>query len=221
MIQLAEIENQDASTLVCSHLICRKCGIVDRDYSRTRKGGKCSTCGKESEGGSLMFPTSTHILVDLVQQAFHSKSPVGPISGPQVPDIGTVLFYCTLREALLNALLLNHLRTRVVPEALVKKLLDDNKLASQKFGDLFTAVVGVKWFEAVAEASKFADVNFKPTSDLMRSAAALRNEFLHEGTGWQATHEFAAECLNSLPMLVELFVALHKLYVHPLYPRDI
>src|SRR3990167_8799456 len=93
-------------------------------------GYRCIVCGGESEGGSGYFPINIHILVDLVQQAYHSTTPVGPISGPQVPGSGTVLFFCTLREALLNTFLLNHLRAQRVPENLIDKLLDDNKLAS-------------------------------------------------------------------------------------------
>lgn len=215
-LQLADIDTQDASTLVCDYLICGNCGIIDRDHSRMRRGNKCSTCGKESEAGRLAFPINVHILVDLVQQAYHSKAPIGPISGPQVPSIGTILLFCTLREALLNGFLINRLRVQRVPAPLIEKLLSDNKLASQKFGGLFTSVVGCKWENAVTEASRQAAVNFAPTSNLMRDAAAIRNEFLHEGGAWQATRQVATDCVNAMPSLSALFVALHNVYVHPL-----
>jgi hypothetical protein len=214
--QLAEIDTQDASTLVCDYFICRDCGVIDRDYSRMQAGSKCSTCGRESDAGRLPFPISVHILVDLVQQAYHSTAPVGPISGPQVPGIGTVLLFCTLREALLSSFLLNHLRAQRIPEPLVAKLLSDNKLASQKFGGLFTSVVGCKWEAAVKAASEYDNRDYSDDSKLMREAATIRNEFLHEGRAWAATHEFATACVNSMPSLVALFVSLHNVYVHPL-----
>jgi len=218
--QLAEIDTQDASTLVCDYLVCGNCGIIDRDHSRMRKGSKCSTCEKESEAGRLAFSINIRILVDLVQQAYHSTAPVGPISGPQVPNIGTVLLFCTLREALLNGFLINRLRAQHVPKPLMEKLLGDNRLASQKFGELFTSVVGCKWENAVAEASRYTAGDFTSASNLMRDAATIRNEFLHEGRAWQATREFATNCVNAMPLLVGLFVALHNLYVHPLQ-RDL
>jgi len=220
-VLLAEIDTQDASMLVCNHFICPQCGIIDRDYGRLRKGYCCNVCGSESESGSMAFPISIHVLVDLVRQAYHSTAPVGPISGPQVPDIGTVLFFCTLREALLNAFLINHLRAQRIPKNLIDRLLEDNKLASQKFGDLFTSVIGEKWNDAVFKASEHAGMDFRSTSELMRTAASLRNEFLHEGRAWAASHEFATTCVNSMPEVISLFVALHNGYVHPLLRSDL
>lgn len=220
MTQLSEIDSQPASSLVCDHLICRACGVIDRDYDRLRKGHRCSTCGSESEAGSLVFPISIHVLVDLVQQAFHSQSPTRPLNAPQGADVGAVLYFCTLREALLNTFLVNNLRAREVPEPLISKLLDDNKLASQKFGGLFTSVVGVKWEEAVGQVSLQTGVDYKSVSALMRSAAELRNEFLHSGRAWALTREFATQCVDSMGELVGLFVSLHNEYTHPALRRD-
>jgi hypothetical protein len=216
VVKLSSIDTQDASTLVCNHLECVSCGVIDRDYARSRRGHLCGTCGSPSEAGRLAFPISIHILVDLVQQAFHSTAPVGPISGPQVGGIGTVLFFCTLREALLNWFLSRHLLVQRVPERLREKLMDDNKLASQKFGDLFTSVVGERWNEAVSKASAYDEREYLAISELMRQAAAMRNEFLHEGTAWTASPDFAETCVNGLPDLVSLFVALNNVYIHAL-----
>jgi hypothetical protein len=169
----------------------------------------------------MLFPISIHILVDLVQQAYHSSAPVGPISGPQVAGIGTVLFFCTLREALLSVFLLNHLRAQHIPQTLIDKLFDDNKLANQKFGDLFTSIVGDKWNDAVVKASALAAADFREASELMRSAATMRNEFLHEGHAWEASDAFARSCVNAMPQVISLFVALHNVYVYPKLRGDL
>jgi hypothetical protein len=95
-------------------------------------------------------------------------------------------------------------------------LLDDNKLANQKFGDLFTSILGQKWDEAVTEASKHAGEDFESVSQLMKQAASIRNEFLHEGTAWSATLDVATACVDSMPALASLFVALHNIYIHSL-----
>lgn len=220
MSQLSEVDSQPLSDLVCNHLICRACGIVDKDWDRLRKGHLCKHCGRPSEAGSLVFPINIHVLVDLVQQTYHSVSPTSPLDAPQGPDVGTVLFYCTLRESLLNVFLVNNLRARRVEPAIINKLLEDNKLASQKFGGLFYSIVGVKWSDSVAAISSRTGRNFGEVSNLMREAAELRNEFLHEGRAWGINREFAEKCLNSIGNLVDLFVEMHNEYTQPTLEND-
>ena len=215
MASLADIDNQPASIVVCSHLICASCAVVDRDRGRMKRGHVCSICGVPGEGGRLSFPISIHILVDLIQQAYHSHSPTGPLGGPNGEDVGTVLYFCTLREALLNHFLVGHLRTQKVPVSIIEKLLDDNRLASQKFGGLFASTIGKKWSEAVAHVSVSTRTQFEPVSQLMRRAAELRNLFLHEGAAWSMTRDFSTECINNVPTMVKLFVALHNDFIHP------
>lgn len=219
MVSLAEIDHQDASTLICDLMICARCGTVDRERSRIVANSLCPACQRPAGVARLYYPVNVHILVDLVQQSYHSYAPVGPISGPQVSTVGTILFFCTLREVLLNHFLLALLRARQVEAAIIEKLLEDNKLASQKFTSLFSAVVGKSWKEAVAEAS-LDGMDYHPVSDLMLSAASIRNEFLHEGTGWTATRDMATDCVNSMPALFDLFVGLHNIHVRPRLSKD-
>lgn len=216
MVSLSEIDHQDASTLVCDFMICARCGIVDRERSRIVANSPCPTCKQPAGVARLYYPVSVHILVDLVQQAYHSYAPVGPISGPQASEVGTILFFCTLREVLLNHFLVALLRAQKVEPAIIEKLLDDNKLASQKFTGLFTAVVGKGWNEAVVQATSLHGTDYVAVSNLMVSAASIRNEFVHEGTGWTVTRDLATNCVNSMPALFALFVALHNTHVRPL-----
>ena len=220
MKSLADIDNQPASTVACSHLVCATCAVVDRDWDRMKRGHECSACGTPGEGGRLYFPISIHILVDLIQQAYHSQSATGPLGGPNGEDVGTVLYFCTLREALLNHFLVGHLKSQKVPIPLIEKLLDDNRLASQKFGGLFASTTGKKWSEAVSQVSTSAGIPFEPVSQLMRSAAELRNQFLHEGAAWSMSRAFSKECINAVPLMVELFVALHNDFIRPAAPSD-
>jgi hypothetical protein len=114
----------------------------------------------------------------------------------------------------LNTFLMNNLRARRVPEPLISKLLEDNRLASQKFGGLFSSVIGVKWDDAVQCVSESSGIEFKSVSLLMRAAAEVRNEFLHEGIAWGVTRSFATQCVDSMGQLVNLFVWLHNEYTH-------
>ncbi len=216
MSSLASVVNQNASTLVCMRFICEKCGIIDTDMDRMRAGHECAECRNVSVSARLALPIAIHILVDLVQQAYHSRSQELPDGSPHVSGVGTVLFFCSLREALLNWLMGGHLMAQRVPERLQRRLLDDNKLASQKFGNLFESVTGDKWGVAVARASSVEGVDLSQVSDLMKEAAEVRNEFLHQGTGWSADDVLATKCINAVPELVTLFCCLHRVYVRPM-----
>lgn len=215
MTTLADIDTQPASTLACGHLICKNCGVVDRDWDRMTPGHICAECGKPGDGGRLYFHVGVHILVDLIQQAYHSQSPAGPPNGPDGKDVGTVIYFCTLRESLLNHFLIETMKAQGTPTPLIEKLLEDNKLANQRFGGLFTAATGKKWSEAVSDLSIKLGSDFRSVSDLMRSAAELRNTFLHQGSAWSMTREFSTQCMNAVPSMVELFVGLHNEYVRP------
>ena len=219
MIPLSEIDGQELCTLVCNHLICKNCGVIDRDHDRQKKGHPCKHCNAPSEGGRGAFHINILVLVNLVQQAYHSKSPTGHSSAPQGQDVGTVLFYCSLREALLNNFIVTNLRTRNIDEALISKMLDDNKLASQKFGGLFTSVIGTKWKDAISDLSRTRAKDYMAVSELMQDAAELRNEFLHEGDAWRINRDFAKRCVDSLGQLVSMFAELHNEYTQPLFHR--
>ena len=215
-VPLSKVVAQPLSDLVCVHFLCRSCGIIDQDRERSRVGSRCKACDAEGDGAALVFPISIHILVDLMQQSFHSTSPTGPLDAPQGRDVGPVLYFCTLREALMNTFLVNHLRAQNLPQSIIEKLLDDNRLAHQKFGGLFKAVVGAPWGEAVEAASERAGRDFSGVADLMKEAAERRNEFLHSGRAWSFDRDFAARCVDSTGDLTGLFVELHNEYTSPL-----
>lgn len=219
MTSLADIDSQPASSLVCSHMICINCSIVDREWGRMKHGHLCEACGFAGEGGRLHFPISIHILVDLIQQSYHSQSPVGRLAGPNGQDVGTVLYFCTLREALLNHFIIETLKSQKIPKLIIEKLLDDNKMAGQKFGGLFSSIVGERWSEAVNRMSS-NEIKFETTSDLMRRASELRNKFLHEGSAWEITRQFSTDCINAIPNMVELFVALHNEFTRSALCKD-
>jgi hypothetical protein len=215
MSELAEIDGQAASALVCDFMICARCGTVDREKSRLEVNSDCPACQKPAGFAQLYYPINVRILVNLMQQTYHSSSPADPVPGPQASEIGTIIFFCTLRESLLNHFLSSLLRARRKPAPEIEKIFKDNKSAGRKFGRLFTKVVENSWEDAVAEASRLADKDFQPLSDLMKNAVVIRNKFMHEGAGWMATREVAASCINNSFSLFELFVSLHNAYVRP------
>lgn len=215
--QLSDIDDQRIGSLIADYMICRACGVVDRDPKRMQTGNACRVCGVVGNGGLLAFDVNVHITLDLLQEMYHAKATFAQAPGVEATCIGTVLMYCTLREILLNHFLSNRLDAQGVSQAISKRLFADNKLAAQRFGPMFTAVVGCTWGEAVRRVSDQTGIDYlTSTSETMKRAASIRNQFLHEGSAWTASREFATECLNDAGSLIGLFVALHNEFVHPL-----
>lgn len=214
--KLSEIHRQRLSTLACIYFICTHCAVIDRDSERSRAGHKCLTCGKDSDAARLAFPVNTHMLADMAQQSFHSTSPVDITRNDKAHCIATLLHFCTLREVLINNFLITHLTAKSIPTEIIERLLEDNKLANQKFGQLFASVVGEKWDKAVVAATKHDSYDYRSVSDLMKRAAEIRNRFLHDGNVWSVDRDFAEECINGLGAIFSLFVALHNVYTHSL-----
>lgn len=211
MVTLAEVEGQAASTIVCNYMVCRSCSFVEPADSLV--GRPCSACNRSGGVALLYFPINIRVLVDLVQEAFHSYSSTEAKSGPDASSVGVLLFFSTLRETLLDHFLLSMLRKKQVDQSLIERLFHDNKQANQKFNNLFPAVTGDKWEEAVKAASTREGIDYQPVSNLMKTASKIRNGFLHEGRGCRATRDMARLCLNSLPYMTSLFVALNNIYI--------
>lgn len=214
MPTLADIDGQSLSSIIGDFMICRRCGIVDRERSRIVVNSPCPACHRPAGIAQIYFGLNIGILIDLAQQSYHSAVPTKETLGPQSSDVGVVLFFCTLREALLNNLFDYLFLAERIPDRIAKKLLADNKLVSQKFA-LFRVLVGKSWDEAVQEASSHMGLNYRPVLELVKRASHIRNRFLHEASGWGATRDFAAKCINSTFTLLHLFASLHNIYVHP------
>lgn len=50
MVELAEVDGQAASTLVCDFMICERCGTVDREHSRMVVNSTCPACHRPAGG---------------------------------------------------------------------------------------------------------------------------------------------------------------------------
>jgi hypothetical protein len=211
MITLADIDGQSLSSVICDFMICKRCGIVDRERSRIIANSPCPACHKSADIARLYFGLNLAVLIDLIQQSYHSATPEGQALGPQSSDVAVVLFFCALREALLNNLLDYLCRTEACD---LKKVATRRKLTKRKFSSL-AELIGKTWDEAVGEASSREGIGFDSVSKLMIQASSVRNRFLHEASGWGATRQFATECINSTFALLQLFVSLHNTYVQP------
>jgi hypothetical protein len=219
-LDITEVIGQPLSTLVSDQLICKYCHIVDRDHERSRVGHACPTCGIEGEGGRLYFSINIHILVDLIQESYHAppnNSSGRLYEGVGSHDISVVIYFCTLRETLLDKLITELLIAKEIPEGVCNRLLADNKFHIQKQDKLFSSLTDEKWSGAVDKLSAGVELDYVGIDEFVVKAVRARNNFIHEGSKWAIDRELSTECLKNIWGLVNLYVGLHNRYVHPVY----
>lgn len=219
-MDITEIVDQPLTTLVSDHLVCDFCRVVDRDRERCTTGYACPSCGMESQGGMMYFSINTHVLVDLIQEAYHA--PPNELlgrgyDGMDSHSISVVIYFCTLREVLMDNLVSELLVAKEVPEGIRDRLLSDNKLYLKKQNSLFPSLVGEKWKDAVGDLGSGAQIDYVEVDGFVEDAVKARNNFLHEGSRWSINRDLSTGCLRSLWGLISLYVGLHNRYVHPVY----
>ena len=222
-MNITEITNQPLSSLVSGQLVCQECHIVDQNHERMRAEYTCPTCGKSCGGGRLFFSINIHILVDLIQEAYHSTSAENKngrlYEGVESHDISVIIYFCTLRETLLDKFITELLHAQEIPRGVCERLLSDNKFHMQKQDKLFRSLTDVKWKDAISNLSDNSKLNYCEIDDFVLSAVKARNSFIHEGSKWSIDRELSTSCMKNIWGLINLYVGLHNLYVHPLYEK--
>lgn len=220
-MNITQIKNQKLSSLLCDHRICKFCHVVDRERSRTLYGYKCEICSTPSEGGQLHFNLNIHTLVNLIQEAYHAPGNGRSIdtynTGRDSHNISVVLFFCTLRESLLDGFVINMCVARDIKADIYDRLVSDNRLHSQKQNRLFPSLTGDKWKEAVNKIDANSTVEYGKLDEFVVSAVRERNKFVHEGSKYGMTELLAESCLNNIYNITSFYACLHNKYIHPIY----
>ncbi len=223
-MDITEIK-QSLSTLVSNHLICTNCKIVDKKIERMKRGFLCPTCSYASNAGSLYFKISIHILIDLIQDSYHSAKLDSGVEklyeGESSQDISVIIIFCTLRETLMDNLISELLEAQNIPDNICKRLLSDNRYHTQKQDKLFKSLANDRWNEAIKKLSNEHDVNYGRLNTFISQVVKARNDFVHEGVKWSIDRKLSTECLKNVKKLIELYVGLHNFYVHPYYLKKI
>lgn len=216
-MDVKEIKDQGLSSLLTDFLICQHCQVIDREQERIRIGYECPTCGIPSEGGRMSFAISVRVLIDLIQEAFHSR-PAGAErideSGYEAHNVSVVLFFCTLREVLLYWLIEHLLWAHKIPAKIQERLLSDSSTHWQRQNTLLPSLVGKKWNVLVEEESQAAQLDYIELNDFIQKAVNARNKFMHEGRHWGIDRQLAEGCIDHIWPLLNLYVALHNRHVH-------
>lgn len=215
-----EIQDQKLSLLLADFQICRKCGVVDRDHGRMQEGHRCSTCGTPGEGGLMYFDMSVLTLIDLMQEAFHTpgnadSSQAG--SNREGYNISVVLFFCTLREVLINRIIERLCHAQSVPRPIYERLLADSNTYSLRQNSLLPSLTGKRWKDLVTTESKCSKLDYIELDGFLKTAVKARNKFMHEGKPWGIDKTLAGNCVDHIWPLLCFYVALHNRYVHSLH----
>lgn len=157
-------------------------------------------------------------MIDLIQEAYHSGSNKIPkyIHGNEINinDISVVIFFITLREALLENFLHEIAIAKNVPKNIFERLKSDNKLYIKKQNALFLALTDDKWEDAIQK------LNYVDLNSFIKNAANIRNIFIHEGNKYCINRDISEKCLSKTPELVRFYVDLHNKYIHPIYLKN-
>ena len=219
-MDVKKIKGQRLSLLLADFLICRNCRVVDRDQDRSRFGHECTACGASGEGGLMYFQLSVLLLIDLMQEAFHTPSGSGENrdgSTRRAHYVSVVLFFCTLREILLNSLIDHLCWVQKIPKPVYERLLSDSNTYALRQNNLLPSLTGKKWKLLATEESHSPKLDYVELDEFMREAVKARNKFMHEGKRLGIDRNLAEGCIDHIGPLLNFYVALHNRYVHPLH----
>lgn len=218
-----EIKDWPLSSSLVDFLICDYCHFVDRDPNRSKTGYPCPVCKQPSKAGHIYFHFSVYILIDLMQESFHSKpwkksgNNEMRENGERAHWVSVVLFFCTLKEVLLYRLIHFLLLAQKVPKGVYNRLLEDNKFHSDRINKLFPSLTGKKWKKAIKELDIDGRISYDDLNILLEKTTKSRNLFLHEGNELVIDKAMAENCMRNISALLNLFVELHNRYVYPLW----
>jgi hypothetical protein len=207
------------SSLVSLFSMCRDCQVVDTFLDRIRVGTPCPTCHSPSKGGLIYFNVPILGLVDLIQEAYGAiPLHAGESSFPENPEmthsISVIVFFSTLREALLVRLIDELMICQNLSIELQDRLYKDYNSHNERLFKLFPALAGLTWDDALKTIQTQTGRDFSSVSDTLKEIADIRNRFIHKVNYFGITYHDASKCIENLYPTFELFVALHNLFIH-------
>lgn len=222
-MRIQAITGQKLSLLLADFQMCRHCRVVDRNNERLRVGYACPECGQPGHGGHMYFELSVHTLINLMQEAFHAPAESRNMDNSQgsgAHDVSVVLFFCALREVLINGLIGQICWAQKIPKGVYTRLLSDNKMYSQRRNNLLPSLVGKNWTSLIKEETASSELDYVALDTFLARAASARNRFMHEGKRWDINHSLAEGCLENIWPLLNFYVALHNRHVYPFFKRQ-
>lgn len=215
-----------SSVTAADYQVCKICRIVDKDKKRIQYGYPCPICHKEGEGGHMYFHLNIHTIINLIQESYHSSAnddlaKIAYHAGKDAHFISVVIFFVTLREALLDNLIYELCTAQDIKKNIYERLISDNKLHNQKQNNLLPSLTGKKWKQIIETLNQKTGFNYIQLDNFIVTAVEARNKFIHEGSKYSINHKIAESCLKNIYPLLNLNVDMHNTFVHPIYKQKI
>jgi len=211
-MKITEIKDQELSTLIANYLMCDNCKIVDRDQNRITVGYKCPNCKKDGEGGRMFFSYRFAGLVDTIQEFYHYKSNSINNNNENTHHLSVLIFFSTIGEVLFDEFLQELMMEMQIIPNLIEKLLFDNQSMYKK-KDLFKTLTNSDIKKDLKFLHNNSDYDYNKILDFYIEVRNTRNKILHRGYSWFGPENMPEDCINNLPGLLDLFVALHNKYI--------
>ena len=215
-MKVEEIDFFPLSHTILGYHDCHACGIVDRDLERAAVGHPCGRCGAESHGAHSHFPFSVPTLIDLIQHNYHAPEHKGAgsvIAGPESHRLTVIVLFSSLTEVLLQHFLVEGLLAQGVPVASVASRLKETQFVEPRLKKLFPLVAKESWAKGLKALPLVGGMAAWDVATFCRIVAVARNRFLHQGNKWAIPDTMPLKCVQTLPPLLQMFVALHNRYV--------
>jgi hypothetical protein len=203
-----------------TYQVCEECGFVDRDSERSKVGHKCPVCEAPSQGGLIFLPMNVLMIIRHISEAFNFSdisAEESHISKPEeFKDLAVVVFFCILKEVLLENFLSTLMHVMKLSEGVKARLTSDNDSHRRRLENLFPSLTGFKWKEALIKLPSKDPQKYNNLDDLLSRATKARNELLHDADHYSITPELADECFNGIPGLLDCYRQLNNRFVHPI-----
>jgi hypothetical protein len=205
--------------MALSYRECRSCRyVVKREASSFNS--PCEVCATDTP--HHFFDFGLLIVIDIMEESYsrgHLENSA-LITPSQAQNASVVVYFCTIKEVLLHRFLDHFLREFALPVSFLDQWDDHFFTYRQRREKLLPSLIGVPWNEAISQLQQ-AEHDFKSVSAFLKRATDARDLLLHEADHVEIDENIARECFVNLQPLLELYVALHNKYVHPLRMNNV
>ncbi|PIZ73017.1 hypothetical protein COY07_02435 [Candidatus Peregrinibacteria bacterium CG_4_10_14_0_2_um_filter_43_11] len=192
-MNLSESKNKQKWSTKCNcYLVCKKCKFIISQFE------KCHKCKHESN--QSYFPSTINVVLNVLQKNYQN-------SNSKEQEIAVIVFFCILAELLSKNLLVELMVNLKLPSNIQNKLLLDNK-EFDKRRDLFKTITNQSFEKVIEGIDK--ENQYKNLLVLFRRIYKQRNKLIHSGTVYGFKDKDCKECVDQIPVLINMYVALHN-----------
>jgi len=157
-------------------------------------------------------------MVDLMHESYCTSKVLSKTPDPfqmanRAQHAAVVIFFCTIKELLLERFLSAFIIWFAMPTSLREQIEKEYDTHSRRLNKLFPALTANKWLDVIS--SLHSDGNdFVALNKFFEQASKERNNLVHEGDHFGMDETMALDCVHNLIPTLDLFVALNNLFIH-------